>query len=106
MCQNEVVEISDKGAVREPDYPNWNGYVEAYFSAARGGCRRAAGAAQEFAAQRGAGVFCQAGADRGGNRGLRRSALLGADANRAGTPGEADGAATREALRQAKQERR
>src|SRR5258705_4883694 len=32
MCQNEVVEISDKGAVREPDYPNWNGYVEAYFS--------------------------------------------------------------------------
>jgi hypothetical protein len=36
MCQNEVVEISDKGAVREPDYPHWNGYVEAYFSAARG----------------------------------------------------------------------
>jgi len=34
MCQNEVVEISDKGAVREPDYPNWNGYVEAFFSAA------------------------------------------------------------------------
>src|SRR5260370_28697188 len=22
VCQNEVVEISDKGAVREPDYPN------------------------------------------------------------------------------------
>jgi hypothetical protein len=36
MCQNEVVEISDKGAVREPDYPHWNGYVEAFFSAARG----------------------------------------------------------------------
>jgi hypothetical protein len=36
LCQNEVVEISDKGAVRGPDYPNWNGYVEAYFSAAWG----------------------------------------------------------------------
>ena len=36
LCQNEVVEISDKGAVREPDYPHWNGYVEAYFSAAWG----------------------------------------------------------------------
>jgi hypothetical protein len=36
LCQNEVVEISDKGAVREPDYPPWNGYVEAYFSAAWG----------------------------------------------------------------------
>jgi transposase len=29
-----LLQISDKGAVREPDYPHWNGYVEAYFSAA------------------------------------------------------------------------
>src|SRR5258706_15883312 len=36
MCQNEVVEISDKGAVREPDYPHWNGNVGAFFSVARG----------------------------------------------------------------------
>src|SRR5260370_23902100 len=31
-----LLEISDKGAVREPDYPNWNGYVEVYFSTAWG----------------------------------------------------------------------
>jgi hypothetical protein len=31
-----LLQISDKGAVREPDYPNWNGYVEAYFSVAWG----------------------------------------------------------------------
>jgi hypothetical protein len=31
-----LLEISDKGAVRGPDYPNWNGYVEAFFSAAWG----------------------------------------------------------------------
>src|ERR1700686_4420911 len=36
LCQNEVVQISDKGAVRGPDYPHWNGYGEAYFSAAWG----------------------------------------------------------------------
>src|SRR5476649_1979937 len=36
-------------SVREPDYPNWNGYVEAFFSTARGRCRRAAGTAQEAA---------------------------------------------------------
>src|SRR5258706_9864906 len=32
-----LLQISDKGAVREPDYPHWNGYVEAFFPAARGG---------------------------------------------------------------------
>src|SRR6202166_4784644 len=31
-----LLQISDKGAVRGPDYPRWNGYVEAYFSAAWG----------------------------------------------------------------------
>src|ERR1700675_4627380 len=31
-----LLQISDKGAVRGPDYPHWNGYVEAYFSAAWG----------------------------------------------------------------------
>jgi hypothetical protein len=31
-----LLQISDKGAVREPDYPHWNGYVEAFFSAAWG----------------------------------------------------------------------
>src|SRR5260370_30673329 len=106
MCQNEVVAISDKGAVREPDYPNWNGYVEAFFSAARGGCRRAAGVAQEAAAQPGVGVFCQAAADRDRNGGVRRGPLLGAGVAQARPRGEADGAATREGLRQAQQERR
>src|SRR5882757_3455300 len=27
-----LLQISDKGAVRERDYPNWHGYVEVYFS--------------------------------------------------------------------------
>ena len=31
LCQNQVVANLNKGAVREPDYPNWNGYVEALF---------------------------------------------------------------------------
>src|ERR1700692_3164331 len=106
MCQNEVVEISDKGAVREPDYPNWNGYVEAYFSAARGGCRGAAGAAQEAATQPGAGVFCQAAANRYRDGGVRGGALLGAGVAQARPRGEVDGAAAREGLRQAQQERR
>jgi transposase len=26
-----LLQISDKGAVREPDYPHWNGYVQACF---------------------------------------------------------------------------
>src|SRR6266702_698440 len=46
LCQNEVVEISNKGAVRGADYPHWNGYVEVYFSAAWGGCGGTAGVAQ------------------------------------------------------------
>src|SRR6266849_1114808 len=107
LCQNnEVVEISDKGAVREPDYPHWNGYVEAFFSAARGGCRRAAGVAQEAAAQPGVGVFCQAAANRDRAGGLRGGPLLGAGVAQARPRGEADGAATREGLRQAQKERR
>src|SRR5712691_4817495 len=101
-----LLQISDKGAVREPDYPNWNGYVEAFFSAAWGGCRRAAGVAQEAAAQRGVGVFCQAGANRYRDGGLRRGALLGTGVAQARPRGEADGAAAREGLRQAQQERR
>src|SRR4030088_150329 len=101
-----LLQISDKGAVREPDYPHWNGYVEAYFSAARGGFGRAAGAAQEVAAERGVGVFCQAAADRYRNGGVRRGTLLGAGAAQARPRGEADGAATCEGLRQAQQERR
>src|SRR5712664_3621948 len=78
LCQNEVVEISDKGAVREPDYPHWNGYVEAFFSAARGGCRRADGAPQEASAQPSVGFFFQASAGRYPNGGVRRGPLLGA----------------------------
>src|SRR6476660_4248440 len=77
MCQNEVVEISDKGAVREPDYPNWNGYVEAYFSSAWGGCVGAAGVAQATGAQANAGIFCRAAADRDRDGGLRELTLLG-----------------------------
>src|SRR5258708_27938794 len=106
LCQNEVVEISDKGAIRGPDYPHWNGYVEAYFSAARGGCRRATGVAQEAAAQRGIGVFCQAAANRDRDGGLWRGTLLGAGVAQARPRGEADRAAAREGLREAHQERR
>src|SRR5713226_9186559 len=101
-----LLQISDKGAVREPDYPNWNGYVEAYFSAAWGGFGRAAGAAQEVAAPRGVGIFCQAAANGYRNGGVRGGALLGAGVAQARPRGEADGAATREGLRQAQQERR
>src|ERR1700675_3183493 len=101
-----LLQISDKGAVREPDYPNWNGYVEAFFSAARGGCRRAAGVAQEAAAQPGGGGFCQVAADGDRNGGVRRGPLLGAGVAQARPRGEADGAAAREGLRQAQQERR
>src|ERR1700693_4179309 len=101
-----LLQISDKGAVREPDYPNWNGYVEAYFSAAWGGCRRAAGVTQEVAAQPGVGIFCQAAAGRYRNGGVRRGPLLGAGVAQARPRGEADGAATCEGLRQAQQERR
>src|SRR6266851_5715947 len=101
-----LLKISDKGAVREPDYPNWNGYVEAFFSAAWGGCRRAAGVAQEAAAQPSIGVFCQAAADRDRNGGVRGFALLGAGVGPVRPRGQADGAAAREGLRQAQQERR
>src|ERR1700739_3721945 len=31
-----LLQISDKGAVRDEDYPHWYGYVEAYFCAAWG----------------------------------------------------------------------
>src|SRR5206468_4529958 len=86
-----LLQISDKGAVRGPDYPHWNGYVEAFFSAAWGGCRRAAGFAQEVAAQRGIGVFCQAAADRDRNGGVRRGPLLGAGVAQTRPRGEADG---------------
>src|SRR5260221_6038259 len=106
LCQNEVVEISDKGAIRGPDYPHWNGYVEAYFSAARGGCRRATGGAQEAAAQRGIRAFCQAAAKRDRDGGLCGGTLMGAGVAQARPRGEADRAAAREGLRQAQQERR
>src|SRR2546430_5691951 len=96
MCQNEVVEISDKGAVREPDYPNWNGYVEAYFSAAWGCCRRAGGGAQAAPAQGRAGGFCQTAADRERGGGVRRGPLLAAGDAHARPRREAAGAATRE----------
>ena len=33
LCQNEVVTHPFTGAVREPDYPHWDGYVEVYFPA-------------------------------------------------------------------------
>src|ERR1700750_852675 len=105
LCQNEVVEISDKGAVRGPDYPHWNGYVEAFFSVARGRCRRAAGVAPEAAAQWWGGIFRQATADGDRDGGLRRFAFLGAGTAQAGSRGEADGAAARQGLRQAQQER-
>jgi len=38
LSKNSMIpdRLSDKGAVREADYPHWNGYVETYFSAAWG----------------------------------------------------------------------
>src|SRR5882757_4231804 len=42
MCQNEVVAISNEGAVRGEAYPNWYGHVEASLSAAW--CERSGGA--------------------------------------------------------------
>src|SRR5437660_820253 len=99
-----LLRISDKGAVRGPDYSNWNGYVEVFFSAARGECCRAAGAAQEAAAQGDGGVLCQAAGDGDRDGGLRGGALLGPGAGRTRPHGQADRAATREALYQAQQE--
>src|SRR5215217_5094093 len=36
LCQNEVAEISNEGAVHERDYPDWYGHVQDCFSAAWG----------------------------------------------------------------------
>src|SRR5262245_42403640 len=36
LCQNEVAQISNKGAVHERDYPHWGGHVQACFSGAWG----------------------------------------------------------------------
>src|SRR6266436_4815334 len=77
MCQNEVAKISDKGAVHERYYPNWCGHVQECFPAARGGCGRAAGAAQEAAPARFFELFRPAAADQGRLGSLRRVALLG-----------------------------
>src|SRR5260221_13809145 len=71
-----LLEISDKGAVREADYPHWNGYVEAFFSAAWGRCGGAGGVAQVTWAQGEGGFFCRAAADRGRDCGLLRCSLL------------------------------
>src|SRR5258708_34665288 len=81
-----LLQISDKGAVREPDYPHWNGYVEAFFSAAWGRCGGAGGVAQATWAQGDGGFFCRAAADRGRDGGLRRGALLGTGAWGSGPP--------------------
>jgi hypothetical protein len=54
VCQNEVSDSSNKGAVREQDYSNWRGYVQECFSVAWSGCGGKAGAAQDAAAQPGA----------------------------------------------------
>src|SRR5258708_7999944 len=101
-----LLEISDKGAVREADYPHWNGYVEAFFSAAWGRCGGAGGVAQATWAQGGGGFFCRAAADRGRDGGLRRGALLRTRAGRTGAPSEADRAPKRQALRQTQHEQR
>src|SRR5437660_4412453 len=60
LCQNEVVEISNEGAVRGQSYPHWYGHVQERFSAAWGKCGRAAGAAQEAAATAAAWVLREA----------------------------------------------
>src|SRR6267154_5458345 len=50
MCQNEVVAISNEGAVHGEAYPNWYGHVEASLSAAWCQRSRGAGASPEAAA--------------------------------------------------------
>jgi len=73
-----LLQISDKGAVREPDYPHWNGYVEAFFqlhgvdTAERPVLRR------KLRRKENGRVFCQAATDRDRDGGLRCGALLGA----------------------------
>src|SRR5260370_28893365 len=66
-----LLEISDKGAVREADYPHWNGYVEAFFSAAWGRCAGAGGVAQATWPQADRPLSCRSAAPRAPHRGLR-----------------------------------
>src|SRR6266404_2426563 len=77
MCQDEVVAISNEGAVRGKAYPSWYGHLEASLPAAW--CQRSGGggASREAAAEADGGVFPAAGADGGGDRGLRWGAPLG-----------------------------
>src|SRR5579871_4964278 len=78
MCQNEVAKISDRGAVRGRDYPNWHRHVEALFSAAWRKRDGAGGIAEEVAAQRITAVFGKAASDGDRPGSVRRFALLGA----------------------------
>ena len=85
MCQNEVVEISSKGAVHGQDYPHWHRHFEECFSTARGR-RSGAGcvAAQAAGGGRSLAFFrkLEPTLDRPG--GLRRRPLLGTGAGEAG----------------------
>src|SRR6516225_479746 len=105
MCQNEAVtDSSNKGAVREQDYPHWHGYVQERFSVAWRGCSRAAGAAQEASAYPSAHVLRQVGADTDRAGGLWRRALLGSRADRFGAQSHSAAAAICQAVCEAKQE--
>jgi len=69
LCQNELLQISDKGAVRGPDYPNGMDTSKHIFSC-MGLMLPSSGVAQEAAAQPGAVVFCEVAADRYRNGGV------------------------------------
>src|SRR5712672_2924178 len=94
------------GAVREPDYPRWDGYFEAYFSAAWGSWVGTGGAAQAVWGQSDAGIFGQVAANGYCDRGVRSRSSLGTGAWQTGAHRKADRAAAGEALCAAKQERR
>src|SRR5215471_7343698 len=97
------LQISNEGAVHERSYPHWHRHVQECFRAARGGCRRTAGLAQEAAAPADARVLRQAGAGADRHRSLWGGALLGARTHGAGARGAAAATSIREALRAAGQ---
>jgi putative transposase len=77
MCQTEVVSNLRKETVRGTDYQNWNGYVEARFSASWSECGGRARSASQTAPERDDRVFRASGADGSGDRSLRGLPPLG-----------------------------
>src|SRR5882724_4087833 len=99
------LKITFEGAVHDHDSTDWNRYVEERFPAAWRRRARASVIATQAAASGVPDGRGQARADVDRAGGVRRQPLLGARAAGAGSPGDADPAAVREALRWAQQER-